>query len=575
MSQSSSWTLLALAASLPATHALTQQVLSSFVFTRYGDRTPLYSSGSGEHVLTPFGAQQMYNAGENFRERYLRSTFDSLAPTTVIQGISRYQLDANQISILTTDDQYTVASAQAFMQGLYPPLGNNPSLNDTYVSGLAYLANGSEIAAPLNGYQYPTISAVSSYDLNSIWVDGSSNCPATTGKLLDYYKTADFDFLNTSSWSFYKAIGEEYLQNSFYPSSLGYAGAYQIYDYLQYEYLHNATFRNTISDVNMTKAQLLAANWVDALYGNASDLVGSVAGRTLANAILTSFSNVINMQGQTNKLNLLFGDYEPMVSFAALAGITDKQNAAFYYIPPMSSSFVVELVALRADDDPGTNFPSTTDLFVEFYYQNGTDEDSRLTAYPLFGASPSQVLLPYSEFASGLAAFTLSGVGAWCDTCGSYDIFCSAYGSGGGSQTGGGKRSSGLSPAVAGVIGALAALAVAALLFGLLMAFAGFRVHRQAGKRKSEIAGFKGSQKLASDQDLTIPKGGAAVSIAEPETAKGHERVGSWELRQQAKSEEAGQMGAVTMNRPRRPSYEDDEIHVDPYATAVKPHDHV
>lgn len=574
MSQTSSWAFLAFAASVPAAHALTQQVLSSFVFTRYGDRTPLYSSSNGQHVLTPYGAQQMYDAGENFRERYLRSSFDSLAATTVIQGISRYQLDTNQVNVLTMDDQYTVASAQAFMQGLYPPLGSDPTLNDLYIAGLSGLANGTNITAPLNGYQYPSITAVSSYDLNSIWVDGTGNCPATTAKLLDYYGTPDFDLLNTSSWSFYQAMGEEYLQNAFYQNSLGYASSYQIWDYLQYEYLHNSTFRDTISAVNMTKAKLLAADWVDALYGNASDPIKSIAGRTLAGAILTSFSTAINMQGKTNKLNLLFGDYQPMVSFAALAGLTSEQNAAFYWIPPMSSSFVIELVALRADNDPGTDFPDSTDLFVEFYYQNGTDENSRLTAYPLFGASPSQVLIPYSEFVSGLAGFTMEGVEAWCDTCGSYNIFCNSYTSTSNSGLGG-SRSSGLSPAVAGVIGALVALAVAAVLFGLLMAFAGFRVHRQAGKRKSDMAGFKGSQKLASDQDLTIPKGGAAVSVAEPEAAKGHERVGSWELRQQAKREEAGHMGVVNMNMPRRPSYEDDEIQVDPYATAVKPHDHV
>lgn len=573
MPQISSWALSALVATVPSAHALRQQVLSSFIYARHGDRTPLYSTG--QHVLTPYGAQQMYSAGQIFRDRYLEASFDDLNDSSVIYDISRYQLNTGEVDVLTMDDQFTVASAQAFMQGLYPPLLNDPGRNYTYVGGVSNLANGTNVVAPLNGYQYPTITAASSYDLNSIWVDGAGSCPASTSKLLEYYRTDNFDFLNTSSWDFYQEISEQYLQNTIYQESLGYSRAYMVYDYLQYQYLHNTTFRDTISAVNMTRAQLLAANWVDALYANASDPVKSIAGRTLANAMLTAFSNAINMQGQTNKLNLFFGDYAPMVSFAALAGLTSEQNSIFYYVPPMSSSFVVELVALRADEDPGTAFPDGSDLFVQFFYQNGTDEDSRLIAYPLFGRSPSQTLIPYSEFVNGLAKFTLSGVGEWCALCGSYNIFCNAYTGNGKSRSNGGGGNSGLSPAIAGVVGALVALAVAAILFGLLMAFAGFRVHRQGGKRKSDMAGFKGSQKLASDQDLTIPKGGAAVSVAEPEAAKGHERVGSWELRQQAKREEAGQMGAVNMNRPRRPSYEDDEIQVDPYATAVKPHDHV
>lgn len=564
---------LALIVTVPFAHALRQEVLSSFIYSRHGDRTPLFSPEPS--ILTPYGAQQMHSLGAGFRERYLTASFNDAQVSTLIRDMSHYRLDTSEVVVLTSDHQYTMASSQAFMQGLYPPLSDDSSYNFTRVADFSDLANGTNIIAPLNGYQYPEINSASSYDLNSIWVDGSANCPAYTSRLLEYYNSSDFKFLNKTTWEFYEALDDEYFQDTYFRDTFGYSDSYFMYDFLQYEYLHNSTFRNRISAVNMTRAKVSAANWVYALFSNATDPVKSIAGRTLANAVLNSFYTTIQWQGRANKLNLFFGDFQPMVSFAALAGLTSDQNAIFYNIPPMASSFVFELVALRSDDDPGTSFPDSSDLFVQFFFQNGTDEDSRLTAYPLFGSGPSQILIPYSEFMAGLSRFTLNGVREWCQICGAYSVFCSAFVGNNDSPLGRGNRS-GLSPVIAGVVGALVALAVAGILFGLLMLFAGLRVHRrQAGKRKPDLSGFKGSQKLASDQDLTIPKGGVAVNIAEPEAAKGHERVGSWELRQQAKREEAGQMGAVTINAPRRPSYEDDEIHIDPWASAVKPRDHV
>ena len=315
------------------------------------------------------------------------------------------------------------------------------------------------------------------------------------------------------------------------------------------------------------------------MFANATNPIKSIAGRSLATEILAIFENTIQTQGQANKLNLWFGDFAPMVSFAALVGLISNQNSVFYSIPPMGSSFVMELFSMVADNNTLSQFPSTSDMFVRFFFQHDINGQATLSNYPLFGMSPSSAYVSYSDFVNGLSRFRLSGVREWCETCGSYSVFCPAYTGTNNSPIGNtnSNQTHGMSPAVAGVIGALVALAVAAIIFALLMALAGFRVHRQEGKKRSSFAGFRGSQKLASDQDLTIPKGGvgATVSSAEPEIAKGHERVGSWELREQAKEEEAGQIGAVRVPQPRRPSYEDDETFVDPYAPAVKPHDHV
>lgn len=559
--------------SVSTTLALQQQVLSSFIFTRYGDRTPLYSSDIS--ILTPYGAQQMYNAGSNFRSRYLTPTFDQAVDSSAIRDISRYQLNADEINILTTDYQYVVSSAQAFMQGLYPPLQDASNANYTDILGVSGLANGTNVVAPLHGYQYSDVRTASSYDLRSVWLDGAQNCPALVTRLVDYYKTPEFKAIYDATIEFYQDLDQGFVSSTFTPNDLGYFDAYYIYDYLQYEYLHNSTFRDTFGAVNMTYAQVLAADWVHALFGNATDEITSMAGRSLAAQVLQGFYNAIQSRGQTNKLNLWFGDYAPMVSFAALARLTSNSNSVFYNIPPYASSYAFELVGLLSDNDTGISFPNVTDLFVRFFFQNGTDKYASMTEYALFGSSPSEVLIPYSEFVAAMEKFSLSGIKEWCEACGSYSIFCPAYTRDNSLLSN--KNQGRLSPAVAGVVGALVTLAVAAILLGLVMVVGGVRFHRHKGRRRSELAGFKGSQKLASDQDLTIPKGGAGavVTTTEPDGPKGHERVGSWELREAAKRKEAGEMGSSTGLPPRRPSYEDDEIHVNPYAPAVKPHDQV
>ena len=126
-----------------------------------------------------------------------------------------------------------------------------------------------------------------------------------------------------------------------------------------------------------------------------------------------------------------------------------------------------------------------------------------------------------------------------------------------------------MKPAIAGVIGAVVTLAVAGLLFAALMLIGGVRFHR-VEKHKSDLGGFKGSQKLASDRDLTIPKGGAVVGASierspdSPISPVGHERVGSWELKGEPQYLERPNIAQST----RDPSF--DHERVDPFRDPVR-----
>jgi hypothetical protein len=560
---------------------LREHIWSTVIYTRYGDRTPYILPTA--NTLTPLGATQLYRAGNRFRDRYLAS-----APSngnTVIQGISSFQLDNDQVSVISLNDQFIVASAQAFMQGLYPPL--MASSNATFINGQSQLANGSNIVSPLDGYQYPQIDTASPLDLNSIWIMGATNCPAYSASRTEYFSSAFYNNLLDTNREFYQRLQPTLLNGIFANSSVNYLNAYLIFDYLNYGSIHNSSFVDDLSFEDWTRAKILADNWVWATYGNTTasgitegDRIRAIAGRTIANRIVQALYDNINTAGSFAKMTLLFGGFEPLVSFAALAGLASEQNPQFLGIPDYGSSMVFELFSLTENDT--ASYPSTTDLNVRFFFQNGTDDSSELIAYPLFGNGPSGISMTLTDFVAGMQNIMILSAGDWCETCASYSIFCPAFerdagNDGNGSGSARNRSRSGLSPAVAGVIGAVVTLAVVGLSIAAAMLFGGARLYRQRTKRRSELNGFKGGEKLASDQDLTLPKGGAGASVAATGTAnRAHERVGSWELGDQRKAEEAQLPGIKSSAAPvRRPSFEDDDLHVSPFADPVKPNDRV
>ena len=133
------------------THRYT--VWASVLFARTGERTPEVL-GDIPTTLTSLGAQQMYNVGSFFRERYI-STYGSTngIDSAPIQGMSANELNNNQLYVMALDQQYNVASAQAFMQGLYPPysLSSNDSDQVRLLDPTSLLANNSYVCLIFHG----------------------------------------------------------------------------------------------------------------------------------------------------------------------------------------------------------------------------------------------------------------------------------------------------------------------------------------------------------------------------------------------------------------------------------------
>lgn len=543
-----------------------ETVWSSVIFTRYGERTPLVLPE--QNVLTPLGAQQLYSAGSSFRRRYIDPPSNSFK---AIHGISTYEIDNTQLNAMSTVDEFVTASAQAFIQGLYPPL--SASSNQTILNAMSILTNGSNIDFPLGGYQYPQIYTASGLDPNSIWLAGDINCPAYANSRAGYLGSDDYAETSLANDVFYKNLEPSILHGVFPTPSVGYRSAYTIFDYLDYGYRHNRTVQNNLSPSDLTKARMLANQLVYAINGNTSasghasgDRILTIAGQTFAGEVVGLLFNNIETNGAAEKINVFFGSFEPFVAFAALARLPSV-NTNFYGMPELGSSMVFEMFSV--DGDSSGTYPSIDKLNVRFLFRNGTNATSQLISYPLFGRARSETDMTFQDFLRGMEGIMLTSVGDWCDVCGSISIFCAAYTNNtnghGSDHSSSGGGSDGLTPVVAGVIGAVVTLAVIGGLVALAMLLGGIRVHRLKTKRRSALGGFKGGEKLASDQDLPAHRGGVgATSVG----GKG-ERVTSWELGESSKNGGANLEGPER-SRSVRPSFDADDISINPSAEPVK-----
>ena len=325
-------------------------------------------------------------------------------------------------------------------------------------------------------------------------------------------------------------------------------------DQQQYAQLGNLTAVNTYSNASASTAPTTGS-------------ISTIAGNMLAAKIYAQLQVAIETQGSYYTLSLLVGDFEPLLSFFALAGLPNL-NANFQGLPDFGSVAVFELFTYSTSSE-NSDFPDESDLWVQFFFRNGTDgadaSGSDLQSYPLFNRGPSETAMRWSEFQTSMSALQM-GVDGWCAECGATNIFCAAWNSSDASTTvpnpigntsGSSKaQKHTLSPTVAGVFGAITTLVVAGLIFALVMLFCGVRMHRVDRGKKSELGGFKGGQKLASDRDLTMPKGGAVVGATVEREAMspigGHERIGSWELK-----EEEARIGRLSFESGRGDPFKD------------------
>lgn len=328
-----------------------------------------------------------------------------------------------------------------------------------------------------------------------------------------------------------------------------YDQAYDLWDYAAYQYNHNSTVHDGLGSEVLDRLGQLASNQQFDYNGNLSasglqpgDMIRAIAGRTLAARVSAQLRSQI-AGGFPHKLSLMVGSFEPMLAFFALSQLSEGASPLrFRTIPEPGSAMVFELFSVSNDDDENSSsssstqqYPAEDDLWVRFLYRYGTNDSAPLVEYPIFGRGNSQSSMKWWDFRSQIAEIAVADLSEWCRLCSAPTLFCAgiqaneANGNSSSSPRYSGNyssMSSRMSPAVGGVIGTLVALAVVALAGLAAFFLGGLRVRRRRGERQdagvqrsSSLGGFKGAEKMASDKDLSLARGGGR-----------HERVGSWEM---------------------------------------------
>jgi hypothetical protein len=172
--------LLGLAAAAAVTNA--EDVLGVFIFHRHGDRT----AETGQPVkLSALGANQAHSSGTLYRDRYVISGADFQ-----VKGLSPEIADLSQLSVTSPADPVIHNSAQAFLQGLYPP---------TYTSD--FLGDCTKVEAPLNGYQYIPVGTVKNTATSN---DG---CPGAETSSQSYFSSTEYLSMLSQTSKFYDSLG--------------------------------------------------------------------------------------------------------------------------------------------------------------------------------------------------------------------------------------------------------------------------------------------------------------------------------------------------------------------------------
>nr|POE65294.1 hypothetical protein CFP56_34961 [Quercus suber] len=464
--------LLTLAAALPLAFAQSSEtVLGVYMFHRHGDRT---AKSTPPANLTFLGYQEVFTSGDFYRSRYIATD----APNR-INGINADLVKQSQIAVSAPDDTVLQNSATGFLQGLYPPVQAGLDVET--------LANGTNITAPMNGYQLIPVDLVSSGSgsEDSGWLQSTSNCGQATISSNDYFTSAPYQSLLASTQDFYDTIAPV-VNRTFNASQVNFKNAYVIYDLINVAEIHNASissYADVLTPDALFQLRTLADahEWGLAYNSNSSDDARAVTGMTLAGQIVEFLNGTITGTGK-QKLGIQFGAYGTFASFFGLAELP-AVNPDFMGVADYTSAMSFELFTNTTTAISSTSYPSTDDMYVRFFFHNGTTSNiSEPVQYPLFGSG--QDALSWNDFTTGMNKFAISSTKQWCNTCQNFTGTCAAYAPDGGSSSSSDSSSSsssgssgnGLSPAVNGVIGAMVTLAVVLGLEALVLLLGGLRV---------------------------------------------------------------------------------------------------
>ena len=452
---------------------MTSPVTGVVVLIRHGDRQGFYQSPSTYNAaqtnLTVLGYLEELNSGAQLRSRYL----DAGSPN-LIQGVNTTLAETVQVDVQADgggEGSVIVESANAFMQGLFP------AFNDTMT-----LANGTTIAWD-NRAQLIPVETIEPDD--SFVMEPWTSCDKFDQYTSSVYNSTDFKNQAALAQPFYDSLPASLVGKR--PKNL--VNAWNIFDFLNVEKIHNATLAPQITDDILQNALYWAEYHEASLFGNPSpSSLGSIAGRAILNPLTDSLDRVANATDPL-KVSVLAASYKPFFALFSLFQMHQLQGNLVDY----ASAMVFEV---RQDNS------------MQVYFRNGSY--GSLDPYPVL----NQTSMPLASFLNHYNPVKINTLADWCNTCGETTARgCAALnalnGTGSGHKYSDVTSTTGkhqVSPVVAGVIGALVSLAVALVVVGLVSFVTGLTVSKRGkgnyARRQHLLA--PGSSSTVHRQDNSV-----------------------------------------------------------------------
>lgn len=425
------------AAALLSSSVAAETTLGAFVFHRHGDRT---TKAWAPTKLTQLGQHQVYTAGQYFREKYISNE------DAGIEGISKDIVVQRQINVEAPVDDVLQNSAMAFLQSLYPPTGMRHQK----------LANGTQVKAPMNGYQLIPVNIVSSAMKSDVdpenvaWLQGISGCPAAIASSKSYFESPTYKTLLSTTKEFYQRL-VPVISGTFDAAYATFENAYSVYDLINVATINNASIPSAelLDEDTLFQLRTLADQHQFGLAYNSSEPIRAIAGSTLAAQIVEHLEETIQSKSAT-KFGIQFGAYATFLSFFGLAKLPEV-NVDFTGIVDYASSMTFELIT-EADTSKG--YPAIEDISVRFLFSNGSAAYVGQKEHPLFGLG--ETVLPYAVFKEEMQKISIGDTASWCKACGVTTGTCAAFVEDDGIVES--KVGNAMTPFVAGAIGALVAL---------------------------------------------------------------------------------------------------------------------
>ncbi|KAF5315099.1 hypothetical protein D9619_007012 [Psilocybe cf. subviscida] len=440
------------------------KMLGVVVMVRHGDRQGFYQDPStytpSNTAITPLGNLESFNLGQLVRSIYLNESSSSF-----IAGVNNSIVQDGQVQVRADgggERGVIFNSAVSMLQGLWPPNANYKSVQ----------ADGTTAQGPLNGYQTVPIESVEPD--NDVSLEGWTSCNTFNTATNAFYNSQEFKQVAAENADFLSQL-PQYLDGR--PATL--ENMWNIFDYLNVQFIHNATFATALPPTFREQARALANFHERGVFSSPQpDGIGNIAGHTVLPSIIQGLQNIIDPTNQ-QKFMLQAMSYKPFISLFNMTGVAEV-NPQLSGIVEYASAVALEVRQPSTGGEP----------VIRFMFKNGTNDD----AFVRYSFMNSTSDVPVSTFINTLQPFAFSDLPTWCQKCSNTkDRGCANIGITSSPVTMVIGSHDMVGPVGAGFIGASVTLVVMLAALAVL-SFTGFLSFGRKEKSRARIGSESGSE---------------------------------------------------------------------------------